>query len=194
VVEAPRQTVHHVADLSKHAHKSTDRALQNSVQKIRLLGTGILYLVLVAWALRVLVESRKSGECRVTRRSAHTWSCRWNESSVAHITGGARAVWTGPASERERVERCKSFVSTRAGRTTKAVEQLFARHAGREDRCPDSKWSTRAAALETKASLRLRSGRRTFGPIDVHPSQAEGGAVRRRLASALEENAYSRWQ
>ena len=67
-IEAPRQVIHHIADLSKHPY-ATGPALNMLTQPIERykLGPAIhlcapVYLVLVARALQVLVEPRECGE------------------------------------------------------------------------------------------------------------------------------------
>ncbi len=74
-IEAPRQAVHHVADLSKHPY-ATGPALNMLTQPTERykLGPAIhlrapVYLVLVPRALQVLVEPRKRGECRPTQEA-----------------------------------------------------------------------------------------------------------------------------
>jgi len=95
-IEAPRQAVHHIADLSEHPY-ATGPALNMLTQPTERykLGPAIhlwapVYLVLVARALQVLVEPCESGERRVTQE-ALIYSCAvpLNDSSVAHVAVGA---------------------------------------------------------------------------------------------------------
>ena len=74
-IEAPRQAVHHIADLSKHPY-ATGPALNMLTQPTERykLGPAVhlwtpVYLALVAWALQVLVEPSESGERRVTQEA-----------------------------------------------------------------------------------------------------------------------------
>jgi len=74
-IEAPRQAIHHIADLSKHPY-ATGPALNMLTQPTERykLGPAIhlwapVYLVLVARAFQVLVEPRECGERRVTQEA-----------------------------------------------------------------------------------------------------------------------------
>ena len=67
-VEAPRQTVHHVTDLSKHPYATgpTLDLLTQSTERYKLGGAlrllAPVYLILVGQALYVLIQSRECGK------------------------------------------------------------------------------------------------------------------------------------